>query len=129
MTPINNTTQDSTQLVQEGPIRVLPNEIMECILFRTNESESTTLVNHNWNVLSLPATKEAYKYDLKQAIRLHIETLCPFTFAGCIGELAEILDLHQFLADCVTTCGQAKRLFLTGQGLVIGSLSNLPKEA
>ncbi len=137
MTSINNlaSTPESTQLHQKEPaIPGFPNEISRYILFLTNDSQKTTVVSHDWNVLTFPVAKESNKYDLERTILLITKALdpvlChdPVKLAECIADLKEIQDAHQSLTNSVTTCGQIKRLFLISKGLVIGMLRNLTRE-
>jgi hypothetical protein len=115
-------------LLQEGPIRIIPTEIVGSILFLANHSESTRLVSRVWKALTLTADKKANGHELEQTFRLITEKLNPDTYAKCIADLAELQGTHQSLSGYVATFAEVRGLFLIDKGFGIGILRKLPSE-
>ncbi|MFI5344475.1 MAG: hypothetical protein ACHQUC_09670 [Chlamydiales bacterium] len=126
ITHAKQTFEPQTTSLSEGPIKTIPTEILQSILFLTNHSESTRLVSRNWNVLTFTPAKNSNIHELNQTISLITEKLNPDTHAECIAALAAVQDAHE---SCyVNTFAEVRRLFLINKGLVIGILRKLPEE-
>jgi hypothetical protein len=113
-------------LVLEGPLRIIPSEIVKYILFLTNQRENTQLVSRAWKDLAFEAIKQPTKQELKQTIRLITEQLDPGRHAQCIADLAEIQAGRQPSSNYLATYVAVGQLFLVVKGLVIGAIRKLP---
>lgn len=107
------------------PIRLIPADILECIIIFTNQSKNTRLVSRHWNDLTFLAFKNSKKLELKQTIRLITEHLDPRKDCQCIAELAKIDD-YQSLS--VATFIEDWRLFLRHKNSVIVNLLELTEK-
>lgn len=125
-----NKILESTQLalLPEGPFGTIPLEIVESILFFTNNGESTRLVSWIWKDRTFPAAKNSNIHELQQTILLIAENLNPDKHAQWITDLAEIQDTHQSHSNDAATFAKVKQLFLINKGLVIGILRKLSVE-
>jgi hypothetical protein len=115
-------------LLPEGPIKTINPEILEYILFLTNQSENTRWVCHEWKDLTITAVKYTKKPELTQTIQLIIEKLNPYKHALCITNLDALQTMQQSFSDYLVTLEKVRHYFLVGKGLVICILRSLPEE-
>ena len=118
---------DKPIALQEGPIKKIPADIVGSILYFANESESTRLVSQDWNERTFAVV--TYKnQELERTISVIIEKLNPDTQAQCIAELGELQDAHQFKSKFVVSFPEARQVFLTNKGSLVGILRKLSEE-
>ena len=110
----------------EGPIKSISFEILEYILFLTNQSEITQWVSHAWRDLTFSSVKYSRKTELIQTIQLIIERLNPYTHALSITNLTILKNVKSF-SEYVVTFEKVNECFLVGKGLIVCILRNLPE--
>jgi hypothetical protein len=115
-------------LLEDKPNGIFPPEVVERIIFFTNQNENTRLVSWSWNDLTFRDDKKSKQQELKQTIQLITETLFPNEHAQYIADLAEIQAAHHFLTKFLTTRTQTQRLFLISKGFVMGVLRKAPED-
>jgi hypothetical protein len=122
----NQTIESQTVPFQEGPIKTIPADIVGSILYFANNSESTRLVNQDWNERTFAVV--AYKnQELERTIPLIIKKLDPATQAQCIAELT---DLQRALSPLVfnqLTFREARFSFLDNKAELVIILRKLPE--
>ena len=110
--------------IPEGPIKGLIPELVGNILFLSdkNDRENTSVVCHQWRILTLVAYKKANQADVEQFISKLVEKMDAKKHPHLWADCQEICQVSQSLNQRVTTAGQAARLFLIINGLILGLL-------
>lgn len=115
-------------LLPEERFGTIPPEIVESILFFTNQCERTGSVSRDWNDLTFNAAKYPNQQALEQTIPLIAENIDLDKYAQCISNFVDLQDMHQFLSGYADTSAEFQRLVLINKGLVIGILRKLSVE-
>lgn len=112
----------------EDPSMELPSEILERIIFITDRSENTRLVNHTWNTATQKACTASTFYeklDLEKSLRLLIANLDPEKQSQYIADFREMHDTLQSFIRLLVTPAQVDRLFWVIKGQILGVLSKM----
>jgi hypothetical protein len=126
--PLDFELQTTQTSVPEGPITTITNEILEYILFLTNQSETTEWVSREWKHLTLTAVKYSKKPELTQTIQLIIENLNPYKHVQNVINFVILQSVQQSFSDSVATLEQVHHYFLGGKSLVVCMLRKLPEK-
>lgn len=118
----------ATTNLSEGAINSFIPEIIQRILFFTDEYESTRLVSHSWNIHSLIACKSLTREDIEIFIGLIARNLDPETAAIGLPACMQVKEALRSLMPRVTTYAQAKRLILITKGGIVGVFKKFAAE-
>ena len=112
----------------EGVINSFIPELVQQILFFTDEYHTTSLVCASWNIHSLAACKSLTKEELEKFIGLIASNLDPKTSSMAYRACSQVKEALRALMPQVTTHAQAKRMVMITKGYIAGVFRKLAAE-
>lgn len=104
---------------QEDPIKTIPPEILEHILFLIDENENTRFVSRDWQSLSLSLFKKSKSQEVENNIRLLTEQFNPTQRDNIISYFQKLLEIFQLRSENFGTYAKVQRIFLIFKGEIL----------